>query len=685
MEFIKKKHKYRSYTYSFRSSRYKRNKADWNGSSLADAFRPNLSSTCQMAPRKKLWDVCHNLQMKVVKYLHGESIQVKPQVAHFYLLPPVLAALSCIGLTTFLEAKEQARTRRSLLEVFNAGFINAPESLLDTRQPAEVLKKLALMIARVIDNRMIIQILHKKLNIEYVEMYRVISSSMIDLDGIYSLEQCLTLNLIYGDLIVPEKDDDSATATLWRELNRFNEPYLKNFGQLSDTELLSAAADWHLLLTQEVAQKFSLVSNRSASQGNHTWTLVDTTTAGKTFGNGEKGIWINSSDAALHINDPGAFLALDEEGARSIFSTLGEEDQRILKEVALNVHQASRDSALQSQLSSNGLLDVLRKDLWSRTPLEGTPTEGKEINLDFGGYKMSDVVYDKPLDLSYDFTSVNRIRELAGPITRQLNRILYVSPGVESTHILASSGANFNSASLPTYQVAENLFSRSKDQLSLNTQGESIVVLAADTSGSNSRDQIDCVKILSASWIATAKTRKNRIEFIGATYDSGNNVHHGTMVRWIYHDRINESRTFEHALQRVDSIVSNGANSDVKSWARILEEVEILMKSKPRLWKAHIYLILISDCAFNKSFNGTPFSTASEVKEYIQSVKKGRWKDRIHITLVSLSNQVSALDQFVDLRLTITNNEMQSPAHSAREISAFVSKAIKQQREKLKP
>jgi hypothetical protein len=115
-----------------------------------------------------------------------------------------------------------------------------------------------------------------------------------------------------------------------------------------------------------------------------------------------------------------------------------------------------------------------------------------------------------------------------------------------------------------------------------------------------------------------------------------------------------------------------------------LEEVNTIIQSKPRLRKAHVYFIIISDCMFNKSFSTTPFNATTEVQEYIKSVQRKTWKDRIHITLVSLSAGTSALDSLVDLKLTITNNEMKNPGQSAQEISAFVSKAIKQQREKLK-
>jgi hypothetical protein len=109
-----------------------------------------------------------------------------------------------------------------------------------------------------------------------------------------------------------------------------------------------------------------------------------------------------------------------------------------------------------------------------------------------------------------------------------------------------------------------------------------------------------------------------------------------------------------------------------------------MTKNKPRLRKSHVYFIIISDCIFNKSFSTTPFSAATEVQEYIKSVRTKTWKDRIHITLDSLSAGTSPLDSMVDLKLTITNNEMTNPGDSAEEISTFVSRAIKQQREKLK-
>ncbi|NND34907.1 MAG: hypothetical protein HKN76_20140 [Saprospiraceae bacterium] len=683
MEILKST--YRGYSHSYHSSKYKKNKSDWNGSTPADAFRPNLSSSYQLPPRKKLWDICHNMQSKVAKYFQQQEIKVKPQVAHFYLLPPVLAALSSVGLTTFLEAKEHARTQKGLLEVYSASFIAEPQSQIISDLPVAALQKLAKMVAKIIDNRMIIQIVHKTLGIEYVEMYRAISSSMIDLNSLYSLEQCVTLNIIYGDILPPPDQHSTSITQLWKGLSQFNQPYIERFTTQDDYGLLEVASAWHVELTRKLASYFVSHGRGKAEGEEANLTIVDASIPDDQTSPDGPRICINNSDVKWHEHDPESFLAIDQESIKGLYNALDEESQKFIKDLADSVQQASGDGLSNINAGYNGLLDEVSKDPWARTPIEGTPGGGTEVDLTFGGHQMADMVYDQALDLSYDFASIKKIKERALPITRQLKRILYVSPSFEAEQILASSGANFSAASLPVYQVSENLFSQNKDLLTFGNQGESIVVLAADTSGSNSQDQIDCIKILSASWIGAAKSKKNRIEFLGATYDSGSiGGHHGTMVRWIYNERVNESRTLDHALHRVDSIVSNGGNSDVKSWARILQEVDSLIQVKPRLRKAHIYLILISDVMFNKSFSTTPFSAAAEVQEYIKSIKKKTYKDRIHLTLVSLRAGQSALDGLVDLKMTITNNEMKNPGQSAQEISAFVSRAIKQQRAKLK-
>ncbi len=677
----------------FTTHSYKKSKVEWCGTSPADAFRPNSSGTSsQLNARGKLWKICSTQQEKVAKYFNSSEIKAMAQITHFYLLPPSLAALCCIGLTTFLEAKEHSRANKGLIETYNHDFIQSPKNYISSEVEGEVLQKLARVCAKVIDNRILIELLRHQVNINFVEMYRAISCSLIEPRSILSLEQGLNLNIIYGDLIRLWATDGGAMQAFWQDLRDFNQPYIDSFKQIEDRHYLSAGTEWLHKLTSKIAQYIRTFSPKEED--------TETNKKGQVLicpgpvrqinpneaPNGD--ISISNNDVDLPGDYPQVFLGLSYEDSRNVVDQIDDETKEAMKELANNVNQALNDDDGFGQKPQHVLGDAVEKDPWERTPIEGIPSEGSNVELDFGGHQMQNIVHEQAIPISHNMSSIEQLKAKSTPIAKHLSRMLYVSSSVQTRMVQGGSGANIDPSALPTYQVSEILYCKTEEYQDLDKTGQSIVVLAGDTSSSNSRDQIECQKILSAAWIAASKTKKNRIEFLGATYDSGvtSGGHHGPMVRWIYNDRFNEARTFEHAIARVDSIRATGGNSDIASWARIMNEIQRMMLDKPRLKRAHIYLIIISDCAFNKSFSSTPLSAAEEVKGYIKDLKEKSLKGRLHLTLVNLGTSTqTALDRYADLKLNMSSRDMEDPSDAAQKISAFVSKAIKQQRAKILP
>ncbi len=667
---------------------YKKSPIEWRGSSPSDAFRPNLSgSNYQLHARSKLWKSCLSQQQKIAKFFGSDEIKVKPQITHFFILPAAQAALSCIGLTSFLEAKEHARAGKGLLETYCAEFINTPHVYFDTTVDPEILKKLAGVIAKIIDNRLLIELLNHELKILSVEMYRAIGCTLLKMDRAYSIEQLLTLNLLYGDLVTPPTLKASPLGEFWEDLQRFNQPYLDNFASQGERKYLAAATRWLHALTAKIASHFVERPLVEEKEGDAKKMVV----IGEKFGHEESEaapdmIYIANADVDHSRSFPQLIHGFKAEDPQDLIKHLNPELQKDLNQLAGSIHSALDDKRHFDQQPRHILEDGIQRDQWARTAIEGIPSVGEEVTLQLNGFEMMDVVHEQVLPLSYDFDDIEELKQKSLPIATQLSRMLYVSPTIESRMTTGTSGANFDPTALPLYRISDNLYCKTAEYLQMNRTGQSIVVLAADTSSSNSSAQIDCLKILSAGWIKASKARQNRMEFVAATYDSGasSGGHHGTMVRWIYNQRYSEERTFDHALSRVTSIKASGGNSDILSWAKIMSEVKNMVQRKPRLRKAHVYLIIISDCAFNKSFRSTPLSNHEEVQHYLKHLREVDFKDGIHITLVNISGEGStAIDALVDLKLGITNSMVQDPTEAAKRISEYVSTAIKQQRAKM--
>ncbi len=641
---------------------------EWWGSSPADAFRPNLSyHSLQLASRKKLYDLCSEAQMDVCEYFGSAQILVQPQIAHFCILPANLAALSCIGLTAFLEAKSHMRTQRGLLETFNADFISNAGDVVQTNLSAETLKKIATMVGRQIDNRLLLNLLVHNLGIEAVEMYRAITSGLYDFRRIYSIEQMLSCQLLYGDLqqaMLVELGE-----SIWSDLVETNRYYIKQMALADDHELLFIAKEWHVKLTIEIAKKIQIDPISDAPSDRARSDQPEMVSVGDVSAVIENVDVKFGPSSTLYFEDDMAILA-------------GQMDESLLKELTQlseSIKKATDDLGYFEEAKSHEILEQILRDPWAKTPIEATPRTGSEVELNLDGHQLRGLVYDQALPISQHLESIADLKIKSIPLLKQLNRMLLVSPEEKYKMVRSRYGGDFDSKVLPIYQVTENIYGTQKLYHTPNKRGHSFVVLAADTSSSNSDKQIECLKLLCTAWIGASKNRRGKTEFLAASYDSGpvEGGGHETIVRWIYSHQITEDRSWDHSIARVDAIKKNGGNADVKSWARIMAEAKNISLTRSRLRKSKIYLVIISDCAFNKSFGDSPLPAVEEVTKYLSYLKMEEFVDRLHITVVDLGNNASAsVKEVCDIHMALPPEKFQNPAEAAAEISLSLSSAI---------
>jgi hypothetical protein len=143
----------------------------------------------------------------------------------------------------------------------------------------------------------------------------------------------------------------------------------------------------------------------------------------------------------------------------------------------------------------------------------------------------------------------------------------------------------------------------------------------------------------------------------------------------MYHPRKTPATSRKDAARALVSLPDSGtgAQSDALSLAFMLEEARKIARGRT------VYLVLITDCAWNRSFM-TEMSGQEEVYNYFQWAYD-EFGEKLHTTLVALGvENETGFENLLDKVIKISQQELTDYVAVADRISSFIATCIKEQR-----
>ncbi|MBE9545417.1 MAG: hypothetical protein IMF02_13040, partial [Proteobacteria bacterium] len=261
------------------------------------------------------------------------------------------------------------------------------------------------------------------------------------------------------------------------------------------------------------------------------------------------------------------------------------------------------------------------------------------------------------------------------PVTEALRRVLY--PNIQQVPSVLrhrTSGA-IDPAKLPLAAFSSTVFKKYRNLTQLDKKGNALLVVACDGSGSLNQDQMNMVKIMSCGFLNT--TARSDVQVLAGLYHSGQIRAGltGPLVQWIYHPRKTPSLSRKDAARALISLPDSGtgAQSDALSLAFILNEARQIARGNM------IYMIVISDTAWNRSFN-IEKSGFEEVRCIFENAYD-EMEGKLHATLVALGiSGETGFEDLLDRVITVSSEELQNYSIVAEKIGVYVASCIRERK-----
>jgi hypothetical protein len=348
----------------------------------------------------------------------------------------------------------------------------------------------------------------------------------------------------------------------------------------------------------------------------------------------------------------------------------------VLKRFSEAVLNAGGHTAGWRDMRSDLVEEELRVSAFRAGPIEGTSTEGHEVSVDLGqkGTAKGEV-FDRAVPPSDNWRALEQLRKEAEPITQALRGNLYPSVEESPERKQFQTGGTIDSSRLAYYPFRQNIFKRLRVEQKPNPDGRAVLAIACDASGSLSPLQMRLTKVLAFSFLSA--TRASHIETLAAIYHSGaiRKGAVGALTQWLYHPKKTPAASRNDALRALVGVpdVGTGSQSDALSLQLILSEAEALARG------SMIYLVLISDTAWNRSFPHAGMSGAQEVEHVLKGFIDG--PAELHTTLVGVGVEgMTGFEQLVDKVLLVSQYELANYVAVANRIGTYVAGCIKERR-----
>ena len=245
------------------------------------------------------------------------------------------------------------------------------------------------------------------------------------------------------------------------------------------------------------------------------------------------------------------------------------------------------------------------------------------------------------------------------------------------TERFRGSGA-LDGSRLPLAGVCEAVFKRQRINRRLDQGGRALLLIACDGSSSLDAKQMKMLKLVTSAWLLSSVG--TGVEVMAGLYHSGRARRGttGTLVRWIYHKGKSPTVSQAQAVRCLAALPESGTGvqSDALSVSFMLDEAQRQARG------AKIYLVLISDCAWNRS-QRTKLEGKDEMRALL-TAKRDELGQRLHCSLVALGVAgTTGIDDLPDQVVKVSKGDLDDVGAVARKVGLMVAESIRASRRAL--
>lgn len=643
--------------------------------------------------RKVLWNTTQAAGVNL------PALRVEPQISAFYTAFPWPARAS-VGHTVFMEASK-----------YKEGILARLHACLEDSQRAReyglnqsAYQKVAGMTAEALGNRALFDMLEQVPRLDGVEFYRLFQVAMHSLN-FGNLRDILNAVVLLGD-VLPEPDIlnvHELTRRIMDALMRASRGYWHEAaqnGRDGDSDVYLA---WGLSLIRQLvrflppekptmpkapSKPSATKESTGASQPEPEYTHLP---EGRDGQPPQSLPPLNSPQPPVLEEGPSRLrdnlekMRQESGKDRSDGDDKKEEDpetvqaRKIFNDLVGAAEGATAQRCKWENIREDLVEDLLSGNPFGRGPVEGQETSGISISREMDGMEVGGELFDRAVALCNDPNKVRSLRFRASPIVKKLMGNLYPNTGKEFAMEYPCASGQMDPRRLPIAEVCDAAYRRYRTFNVTSPLGRSLLLIAADASGSLSDPQMQMCKCLMTAWLDSVYS--TRLQVLAAFYHSGGIRTHlsGPLVQWVYHPRKTPVYSPQDAVRAVASLPDSGsgAQSDALSLTYMLDEAASISRG------AFVYLTLISDCAFNKSFRMSDITAVDEVVETFRQARE-QSDDRLHITLVGLGKIIpDKVKEAVDEIVSVNGDALKNPEKVAEDIGMYVAACIRNRRQKI--
>ncbi|MFZ2960948.1 MAG: hypothetical protein WA705_29055 [Candidatus Ozemobacteraceae bacterium] len=701
----------------------RKSQSDWKGVGIGDAFKKNLDYYQRIPAQRLFYKVVSQAQTIAAGEagvdVEGKSdLPIKPQLSPCYTgsFPTNLSVWAAVGETAFLTYSHFAE--KSLLQDRMKDWLKNPAVLdgfewIDPR----VYQTIALTTVKAVEARLVMDDLARTHGLEAVETFRLFLSSQYE--HFSSLQEMIRAVVLFGE-ILPDWRNQKILHPLTRKIL----VVLEDRSRLFYDSLAKCIPSVELSGKTPSPVDMSVAGGNSPNSGRlklgETWVYqicralvpflpppplpvkpqAKEDPANSTQPNPAKKEFpsllsrlqsqafegMGPRPPTIEVTDDPEKIFASAVNARLSGSlrddTLSQAEspespeKELLKKICQTIQKAGGQSEKYEDMRTDLVEQSIRAKPFEKGVIEGSPTDGCEISVSVGGEAMTGQIFDRPLPLSEDLPKLEALLREARPIIRALKRNLYPNLDQVFDPIRFQVGGRIDPSRLHSFQTSPAIYQRFQVFDEPDPRGSPLLLLTCDASGSLSTDQMAALKILSASWLEA--TVQSDIKILAGTYtsDTIRQGVSGPVVSWIYHPRKTPSLGKRDAIRAVVTLPDNGgtgAQSDVLSLGFMLNEARALARG------GMIYLVMLSDCAWNKSFVST-ISCVEEVQGFFQD-QIVDFGNKLNITLCALGSKDEEATGLVGLAhkiILLHPEELRKPTEVSKKISEYVASCFRE-------
>lgn len=674
----------------------RRSKTDWAGLGVGDAFKSTLEYFLRVAAQRMFYAGCRKCQLAAAQ-LAGATVaphyqpKAKPQLGPCYTTyPGTLAAYAAIGLTGFLEF--QASASRGVLMTHLAEYLKDPAGQDKIPVDPDFYKTLCHVVARTVQTRLLLEDLARSPGLSTIELYRLFSASQQSF-RFETVPEMVDAVVLYGDILPDWTDQDlhAITRSILDDLDSTCRPYFTRLATSQPHELTLLGIDWVRAVCKRLSRYLPpLPAPKSAPQrdsgGTRTGDKPKESFAepGQPPAPDERIAPLSGPHAPYLFDPPGAAERAAETLRKTHPETDGEENPSTeATQAAQRLEHFAK--ALDQAGGQNKQWEDMRYDLVERamttgtfceSPMQGSPADGHEVKIRLDKEQVAGgEIHDRPVELSEDLPALDRLTAEAKPIADALRRTLYpnVEELVETERLLSTGALDPGRLAMADYSMV--VFRRYRINEKADRKGQPLLLIACDGSGSLNHIQMRMLKVLAAAWLNS--TARTRVQVMAGLYHSGEVRKDiaGPLVQWIYHPHKTPAISRKDAVRALVTLpdTGTGTQSDALSLAFMMSEASKVARGRM------IYLILITDCQWNKCLPGER-SGKEEVRVVFENIYE-KSAENLHATLVALgSSGQTGFEDLVDKVIAVPESKLADYAGMAEEIGVYVASCIRERR-----